>query len=325
MAIEKVILARSRGFCAGVDMAIEAVELALEKYGSPVYVKHEVVHNKHVVESLKNKGAIFIEHPYDANPDLSRVMVFSAHGSPPEHYRAAREMNFKIIDASCPLVTKVHDEAKRFHEQGYEIVYIGHRNHVEALGVMGELEKGIHLVESAEDVQKLDIGNPSKLVYLTQTTLSLHDTAQTVKALKQRYPQMLDTPKEDICYATTNRQEAVKELAKLVNIILVVGSRQSSNANRLVETAKQEMVNGYLIDSASEILPDWFSKYPERVGLASAASTPEYLVKEVLERPLFKDAEVVELREELERVKFRLPEGLRELKTTHGLKISELP
>ena len=277
MPVQKVILVGPRGFCAGVDRAIKVVEECLELFGKPVYVKHQIVHNKYVVQDLEKKGAITIEN-VDEIPD-NAVAVFSAHGSPPEQYEQARAKNVKLIDATCPLVTKVHFEVHRFAKQGYKIIYIGHHGHVEGIGVLGELPNDIPLVETIEDVQNLTIENPEKLIYLTQTTLSIDDTKKIVAALKQKYPQIKDPPKEDICYATTNRQHAIKQLAEKVDLVLVVGSTNSSNSIRLVETAKTKKP-AYLVDDVSQIKEDWLENI-QTVGISAGASAPESLVQEI--------------------------------------------
>ena len=278
MPVKKVILAGPRGFCAGVDRAIKIVEDCLELFGSPIFVKHQIVHNKHVVENLEQKGAIAIE---DINeiPDDS-VVIFSAHGSPPEHYRKAKEKNLKLIDATCPLVTKVHLEVHRFAKQGYKIIYIGHKGHVEGLGVLGELPGEISLVEDILDIHRLDIGNPEKLIYLTQTTLSVDECQTIVKALKQKYPQLKDPPKEDICFATTNRQDAIKQLAKQSDVVLVVGSKNSSNSIRLVETVEALNKPSYLIDDINDLNEEWTNNM-QTIGISAGASAPESLVQEI--------------------------------------------
>lgn len=277
MSLEKILLVKPRGFCAGVDMAVKVVEDCIDYFGKPVYVKHEIVHNKHVVNDLKNKGAITV-NSVDEIPDNS-IAVFSAHGSPPEHYKKAREKNIRLIDATCPLVTKVHLEIHKFADQGYNILYIGHRNHVEAQGILGELPGEINLVENVEEVYSLDIGNPEKIIYLTQTTLSIDDTKDIVNAIKEKYPHVSEPPKEDICYATTNRQGAVKELAKRSDLVFIIGSINSSNSNRLVETAKNKGTPAYLIDDVS-CLDKRLLDNVKTVGISSGASVPDYLVQE---------------------------------------------
>lgn len=280
MGVKRILLASPRGFCAGVARAVKAVEDTLQIFGAPVYVKHEIVHNKHVVSDLEKKGAVTIEN-ISAVPD-GAVVVFSAHGSPPEHYIEAKQRNIRIIDATCPLVTKVHLEVSRFFKEGYEIVYIGHRGHIEGVGVLAEaMGKQIPIVETIEDVRALDLGNPEKLVYLTQTTLSVDDTQATIRALREKYPQIIAPPLADICFATTNRQEAVKELAKVANLVLILGSKTSSNSTRLMETARTEGAAAYLIDDASEIEPEWLVGV-KTVGVSAGASAPETVVQEAI-------------------------------------------
>ncbi len=312
MPIQKVILAKPRGFCAGVDRAIQVVEECLEIFGKPVYVKHEIVHNKYVVERLTQKGAITVENVSEI--PSGAVAVFSAHGSPPEHYKQAKEKGIRIIDATCPLVTRVHIEVHRFAQEGYQIIYIGHKGHAEALGILGELPQRIALVETVEDVEKLEIGNPAKLVYLTQTTLSVDDTKHVIAAINKKYPQTSDPPGEDICYATTNRQAAVKELAKYAQLILVIGSKSSSNSNRLVETARIAGVKAYLIDDINGFDPAWL-KDVSIVGLTSGASAPDYLVQELAEHFVKQGAQKEELTLLEEKVTFKLPRELLAFKT----------
>ncbi len=278
--VKKVLLASPRGFCAGVARAVKAVEDTLQIFGAPVYVKHEIVHNKHVVASLEEKGAITIEELGEA-PDGS-VVVFSAHGSPLSHYVEAKARNMRLIDATCPLVTKVHLEVQRFLKDGYSIVYIGHRGHIEGVGVLGEApDVFIPVIETVEDVAMLEIGNPEKLVYLTQTTLSIDDTKQVIEALQKKYPQIVAPPLEDICFATTNRQEAVKALAKECDLVLIVGSRSSSNSTRLMETANACGTVSYLVDDVRDMNTQWFGNV-EVVGISAGASAPEHLVQEIV-------------------------------------------
>jgi len=281
MAITKLLLAAPRGFCAGVARAVKAVEDTIEIFGAPVYVKHEIVHNKHVVSDIGKKGAITIED-LDEVPDNS-VVVFSAHGSPPDHYEVAKKRGLTLIDATCPLVTKVHLEVQRYLKNGYQIVYIGHAGHIEGIGVRGE-GKGadIPLVESVADVDKLKMERSEKMVYLTQTTLSIDDTRDVIDALKKKYPQITAPPMEDICYATTNRQTAVKALAKVVNLVLILGSKTSSNSTRLMETARGEGAASYLIDDVGQIDLAWLDGV-ESVGISAGASAPEKLVQGVVE------------------------------------------
>ncbi len=281
MGVKRIVLTSPRGFCAGVARAVKAVEDVLQIFGAPVYVKHEIVHNKHVVLDLEKKGAITIEDIATV-PD-GAVVVFSAHGSPPEHYAEAKRRNIRVIDATCPLVTKVHLEVLRFFEEGYEIIYIGHKGHIEGIGVLAEARgRTIPVVETIEDVRALDMGSPEKLVYLTQTTLSIDDTEATIRALREKYPQIIAPPLSDICFATTNRQEAVKELAKIVDLVLILGSKTSSNSTRLMETARAEGTVAYLIDDVSEIEPEWLTTV-ETVGVSAGASAPENVVQAVVQ------------------------------------------
>ncbi len=278
--VKKILLASPRGFCAGVARAVKAVEDTLEIFGAPVYVKHEIVHNKHVVADLEKKGAVTIEELSEA-PE-GAVVVFSAHGSPPEHYTEAKARGMRLIDATCPLVTKVHLEVQRFLKDGYAIVYIGHKGHIEGVGVLGEaLGTPVPLIETVEDVDRLDIGNPEKLVYLTQTTLSLDDTKAVIEALQKKYPQIVAPPLEDICYATTNRQTTVKALAKECDLVLIVGSQTSSNSKRLMETVNALGTTAYLVDDVSDVNPLWFRDVTV-VGMSAGASAPEHLVQEIV-------------------------------------------
>ena len=278
--VKKVLLASPRGFCAGVARAVKAVEDTLQIFGAPVYVKHEIVHNKHVVDALEKKGAITIEELSEA-PE-GAVVVFSAHGSPVAHYTEAKARNMRLIDATCPLVTKVHLEVQRFLKDGYRIIYIGHKGHIEGVGVLGEApDVSIPIIETVEDVAMLDIGNPEKLVYLTQTTLSIDDTKLVIEALQKKYSQIVAPPLEDICFATTNRQEAVKALAKECDLVLIVGSRSSSNSTRLMETANACGARSYLVDDVREVKSEWFEDV-EVVGISAGASAPEHLVQDII-------------------------------------------
>ncbi|TXH01989.1 MAG: 4-hydroxy-3-methylbut-2-enyl diphosphate reductase [Candidatus Moraniibacteriota bacterium] len=280
MAVTELVLASPRGFCAGVTRAVKAVEDTLALFGAPVYVKHEIVHNQSVVERLSKLGAITVEE-LTAVPEGS-VVVFSAHGSPRQHYTEAQKRKLRLIDATCPLVTKVHLEFQRYIKDGYQVIYIGHRGHPEGIGVLGELpEVNVPLVETIADVEALTIPLTAKMVYLTQTTLSLGDTQETIGALKKKYPTIISPPLQDICYATTNRQEAVKELAKEVELVLVIGSQSSSNSNRLVETARATGIPAYLIDDARDINADWLHTVT-RVGISAGASAPEDTVQSVV-------------------------------------------
>ncbi len=302
---KKVLLAKPRGFCAGVERAVDVVEKALGMYSKPVYVKHQIVHNSHVVSSLAEKGAVFVESLEEV-PDGSTV-VFSAHGSPPRAYEEAAARRLKVIDATCPLVTKVHFEAKKYANEGYTILLVGHRNHVEIIGTSGEAPEATRIIETVEDAQKVELLNPEKVVCLTQTTLSMDDTKRMTDVLKQRFPLLQFPPKEDICYATQNRQNAVKELTKHAELILVIGSKNSSNSNRLVEVAKEAGAKAHLINDQSEINPEWLEGV-KAVGLTSGASAPDYLMSDVISRlKSLSVAEVRELKVVEENIKFTLP------------------
>ncbi len=304
----KVYLAKPRGFCAGVDRAIDVVEIALDIFGPPVYVRHEIVHNDHVVNDLRGKGAVFLDDVTEI-PEGS-VTIFSAHGVSPAIREQAKERNLQVIDATCPLVTKVHLEAIRYAKKGYTIILIGHRNHVEVEGTMGEAPDSMVLVESPEDVSKLDFKDTEKLVYLTQTTLSIDDTQAVIDALKKRFPHIDAPPKDDICYATTNRQAAVKEMTDKCDVILVIGSPTSSNSNRLVEVAQSRGCRAHLINDSSQLSSELFEG-TKRLGITAGASAPEHLVQDVvrwLEQNFtieFCDLDVIE-----EDVQFTLPREL---------------
>ena len=277
----KVLLAAPRGYCAGVDRAVVTVEKALDLYGAPVYVRKQIVHNKHVVETLEKRGAIFVDEVEEV-PEGATV-VFSAHGVAPEVHTQAAERGLKTIDATCPLVTKVHSEAKRFASEGYDIILIGHDGHEEVVGTMGEAPDAITLVEDPASAETLEVKNPDKLIWLSQTTLSVDETMQTVDTLKSRFPNLMSPPSDDICYATQNRQVAVKEIAKQSDVVIVVGSGNSSNSVRLVEVALDAGAgSAYRVDSASEIDPSWLEGVVT-VGVTSGASVPENLVSEVLD------------------------------------------
>ena len=307
----EVVLASPRGFCAGVDRAIEIVELALERFGPPVYVRHEIVHNRHVVESLRAKGAIFIEDPADA-PE-GALLVFSAHGVSPAVREAAAARGLKTLDATCPLVTKVHVEAVRFDRDDHEIVLVGHAGHVEVEGTMGHAPRRMHLVESVEDVAKLEVEDPERLACLTQTTLSVDDTAEIMAALRERFPAIALPRKDDICYATQNRQNAVKELAGRAQVVLVVGAPTSSNSNRLVELAAKSGARAHLVETADDIDPAWLAG-ADCVGVTAGASAPGVLVEQVVARlrALAPDGFVLDALPKVdEGVVFQLPAELR--------------
>jgi len=303
-----LVRVRPRGFCAGVVRAVDIVELALQAYGPPVYVHHEIVHNRHVVDQLRRRGAIFVEGVEEV-PE-GAVLVFSAHGVPPRVRQETRLRNLRIIDATCPLVTKVHLEAQRFAREGRTIILIGHRDHQEIVGTSGEAPEQTVIVGSVEEVDRLKVPDPTKLAYLTQTTLSLYDTQEIVDRLKKRFPQIVGPASSDICYATQNRQEAVEHVAQQIELILVVGSANSSNSNRLVEVAQRKGVAARLIEDENDLRPDWFEGVT-RVALTAGASAPEVLVRQVSDRLLqfgFTDQQDLDLiRED---VRFTLPAEL---------------
>ncbi len=277
----RIQLASPRGFCAGVDRAIEIVEQALDRFGPPVYVRHEIVHNRHVVESLRAKGAVFVEDP--AEVPKGALLVYSAHGVSPAVRKAAAAQELRTIDATCPLVTKVHVEAERFDREGVQIALIGHAGHVEVEGTMGHAPHRIALVETVEDADRLTVPDPTRLAVLTQTTLSVDDTREIIEALRRRFPEIRLPRKDDICYATQNRQNAVKELADRVDLVLVVGAPESSNSNRLVELARKSGVTAHLVQSAEDIEASWIEGV-DCVGVTAGASAPEVLVEEVVAR-----------------------------------------
>ncbi|MEK6245197.1 MAG: 4-hydroxy-3-methylbut-2-enyl diphosphate reductase [Pseudomonadota bacterium] len=303
-----VLLANPRGFCAGVERAIEIVERALELRGAPIYVRHEIVHNKFVVENLRQKGAVFVEE-LDEVPRGSTV-IFSAHGVSKEIRRDAEARGLNVFDATCPLVTKVHVEVSKMLREGNEIVMIGHRGHPESEGTMGQSETGMHLVETVEDVARLAVGNPGRLAYVTQTTLSVDDAAQIVAALRARFPSIRGPKRDDICYATQNRQDAVKFMAPRCDVVIVVGSPNSSNSNRLREVAQNMGVEAYMVDNAADLRPEWIAGKP-RVGVTAGASAPEVLVNELIERLQVLGAKSVRSLEGIaEHVVFTLPREL---------------
>ena len=303
-----VLLANPRGFCAGVDRAIAIVELALAQFGAPIYVRHEVVHNRYVVDDLKRKGAVFVES-LDEIPDGATV-VFSAHGVSRAVRSEAARRGLAVFDATCPLVTKVHVEITKMREQGREIVMIGHAGHPEVEGTMGQCDGGVHLVESVADVAGLAVRDPAQLAYVTQTTLSVDDAAAIVAALKARFPDIVGPKKDDICYATQNRQDAVKVLASQVDLMIVVGSPNSSNSNRLREVAAIRGVQSHMVDDARDVQPDWVQG-KRRIGVTAGASAPELLVAQVVARLReLGAAQVTELSGAVERIVFPLPKGL---------------
>ncbi len=303
-------MAEPRGFCAGVDRAIEIVERALTKFGRPIYVRHEIVHNTFVVNDLKAKGAIFIEELSDV--PAGATLVFSAHGVSRAVQEEAARLGFQVFDATCPLVTKVHVEVAKLHKEGYEFIMIGHKGHPEVEGTMGQLDSGIHLVEDVSDVQRISPSQTERLAVVTQTTLSVDDTADILNAIKQRFPAIREPKQQDICYATQNRQDAIKLLSPQVDVVIVVGSPTSSNSNRLREVAMKLGTESYMVDNAGELRPEWFEG-KTRVGVSAGASAPEVLVREVVERIKALGAISVRTMDGLvETVKFPLPMGLRE-------------
>jgi 4-hydroxy-3-methylbut-2-enyl diphosphate reductase len=307
---KRVLLAKPRGYCAGVDRAVQAVELALERHGAPVYVRKQIVHNTHVVKTLEKRGAIFVEET-DEVPEGS-IVVFSAHGVAPEVHESAKDRSLRTIDATCPLVTKVHNEARRFAAQDYDILLIGHEGHEEVVGTTGEAPANIRLVDGPEDAAKIEVRDPAKVAWLSQTTLSVDETNQTVSALRERFPQLIDPPSDDICYATQNRQAAVKQIAKESDLVIVVGSTNSSNSVRLVEVAKDAgAAQAYLVDDRAAIDPAWLESVTT-VGVTSGASVPEELVSQVLDRLSEAGFEEVEEVEAVrESMSFALPRELR--------------
>ena len=307
--LNEVVLAEPRGFCAGVDRAIEIVERALIKFGAPIYVRHEIVHNTYVVNDLKAKGAIFIEEL--AEVPAGATLVFSAHGVSQAVRREAAERGFSIFDATCPLVTKVHVEVAKLHKEGYEFLMIGHKGHPEVEGTMGQLFDGIYLVEEVADVASAPVQNPERLAVVTQTTLSVDDTAAILAAVKQRFPNVRQPKHQDICYATQNRQDAVKVLSPQVDVVIVVGSPTSSNSNRLRELAERLGRPAYMVEDASALRPEWFAQ-AQRVGLTAGASAPDVLVQRVIAR--LRELGAVSLRKldgVVETVHFPLPKGLK--------------
>ncbi|GAT69657.1 4-hydroxy-3-methylbut-2-enyl diphosphate reductase [Planomonospora sp. ID91781] len=309
-ATRRVLVAKPRGYCAGVDRAVQAVERALEQYGAPIYVRKQIVHNTHVVKTLEARGAVFVEETEEV-PE-GAIVVFSAHGVSPAVHREAAQRRLKTIDATCPLVTKVHNEAKRFASQDYDILLIGHEGHEEVEGTAGEAPEHIQLVDGLDSVGSVRVKDPDRLVWLSQTTLSVDETTETVARLKERFPNLIDPPSDDICYATQNRQVAVKEIAAEAELVIVVGSENSSNSKRLVEVALDHGADAsYLVDNASFIRDEWLQGVTT-VGVTSGASVPEELVAEVLARLAahgFEDVEEVESVEES--VRFALPHELR--------------
>ena len=307
--LQEVVLAEPRGFCAGVDRAIEIVERALARFGAPIYVRHEIVHNTYVVNDLKAKGAIFIEDLGEVPPGAT--LVFSAHGVSQAVRREADERGFRVFDATCPLVTKVHVEVAKLHKEGYDFIMIGHKGHPEVEGTMGQLDAGIHLVEDVEDVARVQVAPGTKLAVVTQTTLSVDDAAEILAAVKRRFPDVREPKQQDICYATQNRQDAVKVLAPSVDVLVVVGSPTSSNSNRLRELAERLGTHAYMVDTPDDLRPEWFDA-KQRVGLTAGASAPDILVQQVIERLRALGAvSVRKMAGVQETTQFPLPKGLK--------------
>ena len=304
----KILLANPRGFCAGVERAIAIVERAIEKFGAPIYVRHEVVHNQYVCDDLRAKGAVFVDE-LDEVPTGATV-IFSAHGVSQAVRRNAIERKLKVFDATCPLVTKVHLEVARMHREGREVIMIGHKGHPEVEGTMGQSEGGMYLVETAEDVQTLTVNDPTRLAYVTQTTLSIDDAEKVIVALRARFPEIVGPRRDDICYATQNRQDAVKALAKSTELVLVIGSRNSSNSNRLREVAELNDTRAFLVDHAGQVDPGWLQGV-QTVGLTAGASAPEILVQDVVQKLVQKHAgQVSQLQGTEENITFALPKEL---------------
>ena len=305
----EIVLAEPRGFCAGVDRAIEIVERALEKFGAPIYVRHEIVHNTFVVNNLKAQGAVFIEDLDEVPP--GSTLVFSAHGVSKAVEDEARRRGFTIFDATCPLVSKVHVEVAKLAKEGYEFIMIGHKGHPEVEGTMGQLESGIHLVQDLSDVPKVQPAQTERLAVVTQTTLSTDDAAEITAAVKKRFPSIREPKQQDICYATQNRQDAVKMIAKQVDVLIVVGSPTSSNSNRLAELARKLGVQSYMVDNVEDLKPEWLEG-KARVGLTAGASAPEVLVKAVVRRIRALGAVTIRTMDGIEEtVSFPLPKGLK--------------
>jgi 4-hydroxy-3-methylbut-2-en-1-yl diphosphate reductase len=313
---EKLLLAAPRGYCAGVDRAVQTVERALELHGAPVYVRKEIVHNKTVVEELRGRGAVFVESVHDV-PEGATV-VFSAHGVAPSVHAKAQARSLATIDATCPLVTKVHVEAKKFAADGYTIVLIGHAGHEEVEGTMGEAPESIVLVQTEDDVDRLEVDEPERIAYISQTTLSVDETRAIINRLRRRFPAIIGPRTDDICYATTNRQAAVKQLAEHCDLVLVIGSRNSSNSNRLVEVAREHGADSHLIDSEAEVREEWLEG-KRVVGITSGASAPESLVQRLVE--FFRargTSDVQELEVVQEDVRFMLPKVIRQRMAAAG-------
>ncbi len=316
LPIDEIVLAGPRGFCAGVERAIDIVELALSVSAPPVYVRREIVHNRHVVESLRAKGAIFVDE-VDEVPDDATV-IFSAHGIAPAVREEAQRRGLRVIDATCPLVTKVHLEAIRYARENYSIVLIGHEDHDEVIGTLGEAPERIIVIDSVAEVERLEVPDPGKIAYLTQTTLSVDDTRDVIEALRRKFPRIVGPSRDDICYATQNRQAAVKTLAGAVDVVLVIGATNSSNANRLVEVAKTVGTRAYLINDVRDIRPEWLEG-ARRIGVTAGASTPEVLVTETVEALRREEVEVREVHVVEEDVRFALPQELDHIARERGM------
>jgi len=314
--ISEILLAGPRGFCAGVERAIDIVELALSVCRPPVYVRREIVHNRHVVESLRAKGAIFVDELSEVPDDAT--VIFSAHGISPAVRDDAERRGLRVIDATCPLVTKVHLEAVRYAREGYSIVLIGHEDHDEVIGTLGEAPDRIVVIDSAAEVERLEVPNPDKIAYLTQTTLSVDDTRDVIDALRRKFPRIVGPSRDDICYATQNRQAAVKRLAGDVDVLLVIGAANSSNANRLVEVAKTAGTHAHLINDVNDIKPEWLAG-ATRVGITAGASTPEMLVTQVVHALRARDVSVREVHVVEEDVRFAIPQELERMAQERGM------
>jgi 4-hydroxy-3-methylbut-2-enyl diphosphate reductase len=314
-SISEIVLAGPRGFCAGVERAIDIVELALQVCPPPVYVRREIVHNRHVVETLRTKGAIFVDELGEVPDDAT--VIFSAHGVSPAVREDASRRGLRVIDATCPLVTKVHLEAVRYAREGYSIVLIGHEDHDEVIGTLGEAPERIHVIASVAEAETLEVANPDKVAYLTQTTLSVDDTRDAIAALRRRFPRIVGPSRDDICYATQNRQAAVKTVASDVDVVLVIGAANSSNANRLVEVSKSAGTRAYLINDVRDVRPEWLTE-ARRVGVTAGASTPEVLVTQTVDALRRDGAGVREVHVVEEDVRFALPPELERMAHERG-------
>ena len=318
--ISEILLAGPRGFCAGVERAIDIVELALSVCRPPVYVRREIVHNRHVVESLRAKGAVFVDELAEVPNDAT--VIFSAHGISPAVREDAQRRRLRVIDATCPLVTKVHLEAVRYAREGYSIVLIGHEDHDEVIGTLGEAPDRIVVIDSVVEVDRLEVPNPEKIAYLTQTTLSVDDTRDVIEALRRKFPRIVGPSRDDICYATQNRQAAVKRLAGDVDVLLVIGAANSSNANRLVEVAKMAGTHAYLISDVSDIRAEWLAG-ASRIGITAGASTPEMLVAQAVDALRGRGVSVREVHVVEEDVRFAIPQELERMAQERGMALPE--